>query len=248
MLYVLMFLLLFVGAANAQQTFTGKNVVIGQFSSPSCPYTGSGTITVDAAVCPANPANCGTTGQPACYGVTRNLLVLNGDATLAVKNADPAGGQTLVFRIVHQGHMLTVPPIWFSGGQAPTFSTGIDALWCMTEDDAALTCSSPITDLTGVLRLTLNTTTTPPGSNIVSAVANGPGNPTDWLGIYAAGSTNQKSFLNWAYLNGSQTAPASGLKSAAVTMKVPVTVGSYEMRFFANDQFTVLISTPFAVK
>src|SRR6516164_9919266 len=78
-----------------------------------------------------------------------------------------------------------------------------------------------------------------PGAKITVAVANGPGNPTDWVAIYNAGDTNNSNHLSWVYLNGTQTAPATGVKSATVTMTAPNTNGSYEARFYANDTYTL---------
>ena len=87
-----------------------------------------------------------------------------------------------------------------------------------------------------------------PGASIAVAVANGPGNPTDWVAIYAAGDPNQYNYLSWVYLNGTQTAPTAGVKSATVTMTAPSTSGSYEARFYANDAYTLLAVVTFTVQ
>ena len=87
-----------------------------------------------------------------------------------------------------------------------------------------------------------------PGASIAVAVANGPGNPTDWVAIYAAGDPNQYNHLSWVYLNGTQTAPTAGMKSATVTMTAPNTNGSYEARFYANDTYTLLALVTFTVQ
>ena len=87
-----------------------------------------------------------------------------------------------------------------------------------------------------------------PGAKITVAVANGPGNPTDWVAIYNAGDTNNLNHLSWVYLNGTQTAPAAGVKSATVTMTAPNINGSYEARFYANDAYTLLAKVTFSVQ
>ena len=88
-----------------------------------------------------------------------------------------------------------------------------------------------------------------PGAKITVAVANGPGNPTDWVGLYIAGAPdNSTSFLSWVYLYGKQTAPSTGVKSGTVTMAAPTTNGSYEARFYANDGYTLLARTTFSVQ
>jgi hypothetical protein len=87
-----------------------------------------------------------------------------------------------------------------------------------------------------------------PVASIAVGVTNGPGNPTDWLAFYAAGDGNPYNHLAWVYLNGTQTPPAAGVTSATITMTAPNTNGSYEARFLANDTYTLLASTPFAVQ
>jgi hypothetical protein len=68
------------------------------------------------------------------------------------------------------------------------------------------------------------------------------------VAIYAAGDPNQYNYLSWVYLNGTQTAPAAGVKSATVTMTAPSTSGSYEARFYANDAYTLLAVVTFTVQ
>src|SRR5215472_7346578 len=88
-----------------------------------------------------------------------------------------------------------------------------------------------------------------PGAKITVAVANGPGNPKDWVGLYAAGQPdNSTSYLSWVYLNGTQTAPSTGVKSATITMTAPSAVASYEARFYADDGYTVLARVTFTIQ
>jgi hypothetical protein len=83
-------------------------------------------------------------------------------------------------------------------------------------------------------------------SALAIAVANGPGNPKDWVGLSAAGAPDT-SFITWVYLIGSHTAPNVGMTSANVTMAAPGIGGSYEARFYLNDGFTVLARSTFTV-
>lgn len=85
-----------------------------------------------------------------------------------------------------------------------------------------------------------------PGANLALAVANGPGNTTDWVDTAAAGSPSN-SYIAWNYLNGSHTAPTAGLKSATVNLPAPATAGNYEARFLLNDGFTVAVTATFSV-
>ena len=67
---------------------------------------------------------------------------------------------------------------------------------------------------------------------------NGPANKTDWIALYAAGGAT---YLDWKYLNGAQVAPASGLFDAVVPFAMPMTAGTYELKFFSGS--TLLATT-----
>ena len=76
------------------------------------------------------------------------------------------------------------------------------------------------------------------GGTVTGTIANGPGTPGDWIGLFdiASGAT---SYLQWQYLNGSSSKPAAGLKNATVTFTLPLTPGTYELRLFANSSYTL---------
>jgi hypothetical protein len=86
------------------------------------------------------------------------------------------------------------------------------------------------------------------GSTLSVAVTGGPGNPNDWVG-WALASAPQNSGGNvggpWVYASGTQTAPTTGESAFTVSLAGPTTAGSYIMRFFANNSFTLLASCPF---
>jgi large repetitive protein len=81
-----------------------------------------------------------------------------------------------------------------------------------------------------------------PGSAFVAAVSNGPAARFDWVGLYPVGGA-LTTRIDWYYLNGSKTAPASGVSSANVSFNAPSTPGNYHVRFFANDTTTVLATS-----
>jgi len=95
--------------------------------------------------------------------------------------------------------------------------------------------------------LTVNGSSTPitvvPGAIVTVGVQNGPGNPTDWLGLYQAGAADG-AYSNWFYLNGTKSAPASGVTTASVPFTMPGIAGTYEFRLFANNGFTKLATSP----
>src|SRR5439155_178012 len=85
--------------------------------------------------------------------------------------------------------------------------------------------------------------TVAPGATVSVGVISGPGNPKDWLALYPTG-TADSAYLDWFFLNGAKSAPAAGLTTATVPFTLPNTLGTYEVRFFANNTFQRLGATP----
>jgi serine O-acetyltransferase len=81
------------------------------------------------------------------------------------------------------------------------------------------------------------------GPSVTVAVTNGPGNPKDWLALYVT-DTADSAHLDWFFLNGTKSAPASGLTTASVTFAMPMLPGNYEVRFFSNNTFRRLGTSP----
>jgi|GEM_PF-6590162 len=80
------------------------------------------------------------------------------------------------------------------------------------------------------------------GASITVTVANGPGNSTDWIGMYADGAQPvAANLIAWQYLNSSHTAPATGLHSASVTFTLPATPKQvYYFTLNAGNSYTVI--------
>jgi len=79
-------------------------------------------------------------------------------------------------------------------------------------------------------------------TSVTIAVADGPGNATDWVALYPAGAPNA-GYLSWSYLSGTAAPPASGLMSASFTTYAPLAAGTYEWRLFANNSWTRLATS-----
>ena len=105
---------------------------------------------------------------------------------------------------------------------------------------AAAFFSTP-TELTAQVAptVTVNPTNVLPGATVTVTIANGPGNATDWVGIYSTTAPDTV-MSDWKYLNGSRTPPAVGITSATLTFAVPSTVGTYNVRFYAMGGYTRL--------
>ena len=84
-----------------------------------------------------------------------------------------------------------------------------------------------------------STTSVAAGGTLTATVANGPGNRLDWVALYPVGSTT---FVDWKYLNGLQTAPATGVAGASLTFTMG-TAGQYNLKFFSNNSYTLLATS-----
>src|SRR5262249_20338336 len=73
------------------------------------------------------------------------------------------------------------------------------------------------------------------GAWLAVAVANGPATPSPCTTLYRSGAPDVPlPTLGWDYLNGTQTAPSTGVSAATIMMTAPSTNGSYEARFYPN--------------
>jgi len=90
--------------------------------------------------------------------------------------------------------------------------------------------------------VTVGAATVAPGGAISVSVASGPANRMDWVAVVPA-SAADNAYLDWRYLNGTKTAPASGASSAAVQLTAPLTPGTYNVRFYANNSSAQKLAT-----
>jgi hypothetical protein len=82
--------------------------------------------------------------------------------------------------------------------------------------------------------VTPSTSTAIPNQTVQVTVAGGPANPTDFVGLLRTIDPDPV-LTTWQYLNGTQSAPAGGSSSALLNFTMPATPGTYDFRFFAND-------------
>jgi hypothetical protein len=113
--------------------------------------------------------------------------------------------------------------------------------------------NAPIADAQGVVTITSDDVPAGPAVTLAQgsvspngrfqvSISGGPGNPTDWVTITPVGSPDG-AYADWFYLNGLKTPPAAGLPSATVSMTAPPTMGTYDVRLFANNRLTRLATS-----
>jgi hypothetical protein len=101
-----------------------------------------------------------------------------------------------------------------------------------------------VNDDTGALTptVTVSSTTVGPGGAITATIANGPGNLLDWVTLTSA-SAPDTSYLAWKFLNDTTLPPSTGATGATLHFIAPMTPGTYNFRFFANNTYTKLATS-----
>ena len=95
--------------------------------------------------------------------------------------------------------------------------------------------------------VTVLTPTVAPGGVIRFSVTDGPANPADWVGLYVA-TAGDAAYVNWMYLNGTTSPPASGISNATLEFAAPATPGTYNVRLFGTQKLatsaTITVASP----
>jgi hypothetical protein len=82
------------------------------------------------------------------------------------------------------------------------------------------------------------------GGTIAVAITNGPGNPSDWLGLFPSTAPDAStSYVDWMYMNGLRAEPGSGLTSASLQLSAPTAPGVYNVRLFSNGTWTKIATS-----
>jgi len=88
------------------------------------------------------------------------------------------------------------------------------------------------------------------GSHELVEVAfnNGPGNPSDWIGIYQSKSPidEHNHHGNWLYVNGEKT-PTEGLREGEIAIAHNLQAGDYKVAFLANNGYHLLATVDFVI-
>jgi hypothetical protein len=133
----------------------------------------------------------------------------------------------------------------------PEVSSPVDMTVVIPPVDAGPTTVGP--------KLTLDRASYGAGQAIMASFASGPGNATDWIGIYQASApapSDANRSIAWYYTNNQRgTSGGSGPRSGSVTFSAgteptwPLPAGAYKAIFLANDGYQVLAGpVPFDVR
>jgi hypothetical protein len=198
--------------------------------------TGTSTATFTVTLAPANPSQSVTVAFATANqtATTANSDYVAGSGTLTFG----AGVTTRTISVTINGDQVVESNETFLVNLSnPTNAVIGDAqgVGTITNDDVPACTTCPA--------VTVGSTTVNPGATITFQLSNGPGNPIDWVGFYAAGAEDRGNYLQWQHLNGSTSPPSSGIRNATLQFTAPQTPGAYNIRWFANGGYTSLATS-----
>ena len=215
--------------------------------------TPSPTLTInDVSVTEANSGSLNATFTVtispvnASQTVTVGYATANGTATAADNDYLAAGG-TLTFAPSVATQTITVPVLGDTAVEVnETFVVNLSNATEAVIGDAqgsGTIVNDDVPPCSPCAAITVQSVTVNAGGTINFQVVDGPGNVGDWVGLYAVGAADRGEYLQWKYLNGSQSPPASGLTNASLQLVAPLTPGTYNVRWFANHIYTKLATS-----
>ncbi|MBY0495569.1 MAG: S8 family serine peptidase [Cyanobacteria bacterium] len=205
----------------AQPTLTINDVSVAEGNS------GTATATFTVTLAPANTSQT----------VTVDFATANGTATIADNDYVATNG-TLTFAPNVDTQTINVMVTGDANNESnETFAVNLSNAVNAAVGDTQGTGTITNDDGPPGPSITINTPTVAPGGVISFTVANGPGNRADWVGLAPAAAADMGK-IDWIYLNGTRSAPASGIANATLQFIAPATPGSYDVRLFSNDTYT----------
>ncbi|MFA6257798.1 MAG: peptidoglycan-binding protein [Candidatus Paceibacterota bacterium] len=93
-------------------------------------------------------------------------------------------------------------------------------------------------------QIVVSATQVAPGTTVTVNVSDGSKGAQEWVALYLASNPDSAYSVNsnWKYLNGTQTAPSTGLSSATLQFTLPTTPGVYNFRYFAKVGFATRLA------
>ena len=190
----------------------------------------SKVVTVSAAA----PPSVTPSATAVTIGVVVTATVANGPAQTGdwIELAAVSGPYYMDWRYLNGTQ--TAPATGVAGAAIPFTMPMAPGTYVMRfySGAALLATSAPITVSMPATTLTASTTSVAVGCTVTATLVNGPGGRTDWIAVYPEGSST---YVDWKYLNGTQTAPATGMTGAVIPFTMPMTPGNYILRFYTGS-------------
>ncbi len=203
---------------------TGPTLTIGDVSVVE---GNSGTVTATFTVT-LSPANASQT-------VSVNYATANGTATAGSDYTSAVG--TLVFTPSTTTQTLSITVNGDTTVEATeTFFVNLSGAVNAAIGDAQATGTITTDDAPAGPSVTLSSPAVLPGGTVTFTVSGGPGNLRDWV-AFTQVTAADGAHIDWKYLNGLRTPPATGLTGATLTFTAPMTPGQYHIRFSSSDSY-----------
>ena len=189
-------------------------------------------LATSARVTVANPVPAITTLSPATMrvGSAASTLTVNGTGFVATSVVQINGASrttTFVSSTQLQAMVLASDVTTLGATPAVCVVTG-------TPGGGTSTPCATLTVVTGPA-IAVSPTVVAPGGLVTFTLTNGPANPMDALVWYCPATGGDRAFVDYVYLNNTQTPPGTGVPGATVTLRAPLQVGAQcEARWFAN--------------
>ena len=185
-------------------SITIDNVAVAEGNS------GTSTATFTVSLAPA-------ISQP----VTVNYATANGTAASGIDYAATSG--TLTFDPSMTTRTISVAVTGDATfEQNETFFVNLSLPTNATIADQQGTGTIVNDDVAGTPTVTAGPATVLPGGTITATVTNGPGNLRDWVGLYATTAAPDAPSLQWSYLNGTRSIPATALTEGTLVFTAPL--------------------------
>jgi hypothetical protein len=174
--------------------------------------------------------------------------------TATVTNGPGLPGDWLAFFPVGGGQAQRIWSQYLNGKgpSAPGVSTAMLSVTMPTapgtyefrlyrNDSWTLLTTSPVITVTAPA-VSVSATQVATGQVVTATVTNGPGLPGDWLAFFPVGGGQAQRI--WSqYLNGKGPS-GPGVSMATLPLTMPTTPGTYELRLYRNDSWTLLATSP----
>jgi hypothetical protein len=206
--------------------------------------TTSATITVTAPPPPVVPTPSVTFGPSTVgIGATVRATITNGTAKAGdwIGLYETNGGQTSYLQWQYLNGSQRRPAAGLAAASVLftlPLATGTFHVRLFTNDSYALTATSAaVTAVPPTVTLSRAD-----ASTLTATIANGPGAPGDWIGLYNATGTPTQ-YLQWQFLDGSHNRPPNGAAATTLSFTVPAASGEYNVRLFSSDSYTLIATS-----
>jgi subtilisin family serine protease/ribosomal protein L35AE/L33A len=219
--------------ANGTYTKLATSATVTVATTPPSPTLSIGDVTIAEGNSGASVATFTVTLSPVntSQTVTVNYATANGSATAGSDYVAASG--TITFSPSTATRTINVTVSGDTSSEpAETFLVQLSGAANAAIGDGQATGTITNDDVPPGPAVNVASTSVTPGAVINFTVTGGPGNATDWVGLYSTASADT-GYIVWKYVGGSTTHQFTA----------PTQTGTYNIRLFANNGYTKLATS-----